>query len=146
MSQPRKIARGLSIVAIVLILSTCIIWSFQSRVGTSATAEEAAVGGLPPDANDVRWFLPGAFGPNMVYDFATTPQGFRRWVSERNRPKLTGPRVGPFRILVYDHANSTFAFYEITDAIAYTWSEEDRGVHMVYDRDMGRAYYHSHSR
>ncbi len=54
--------------------------------------------------------------------------------------------MGPLSIVVYDHATESFTFHEIANAISYTWSEEDRGVYMVYDEDQGRAYFHSHSR
>ncbi len=146
MGLNRKAIRVILIVGGALLLPVCCVWSFQNRVGTAGRPSEAAVSGLPSQATNIEWFLPGAFGPNRVYAFDTSLAGFQQWVAQRSRPKLTGPHTGPYEILVYDHAKGKFASHQISNAVAYTWSEEDRGVHMVYDQDTGRAYFHSHTR
>ena len=62
-------------------------------------------------------------------------------VKNCGKPKLSGPDFGPYRVYVYDHVRKSFDYREIKNAIAHTWSEEDRGVYMVYDRDTERAYF-----
>lgn len=146
MSRKRNVVRGVAIAALVLLLPTCCVLSFRDHIGTSPTRDGAAIRGLPSDATDIQWFLPGAFGPSKVYSFITTEEGYRQWVKDGRYCTLSGPHYGPYEIEIYDHAKRSFGFHKIDDAIAFTWTEEDRGVYMVYDRGSGRAYFHSHSR
>ena len=145
MTRLKKIAVILLAVAALPIVMSCCVWSFQNRVGKSATTEEAPLRGLPSDATDVRWCLPGAFGPNTFFDFTTTESGFRQWVADHGS-ELRGPIYGPYSVHYYDHDQGRFDEVAIEDAIAHEWREEDRGVYMVYDRERKRAYFHSHSR
>ena len=133
-------------VLLAIVLPTFCILGLRARVGASATGDGAAVSGLPPDATDVHWFLPGAFGPNTVYEFKTTEAGYQQWVQNRRDGDLEGPTRGAFRVLRYDDATADFAWRDLKNTIAYTWNEEDRGLYMVYDLDGGRAYYWWHSR
>ncbi len=146
MSKQQTTIRIVVIVGIALLLSTCCIWNLRSSIGISATTEGAAVSNLPSDARNIRWFIRGAFGPNTVYEFDTSETGYKQWVKNRGRPKLIGPAFGAYRIMVYNHASKSFDYREIDNAIAYTWSEEDSGVSMVYDQDTGLAYFRSHTR
>jgi hypothetical protein len=139
------IRRGI-VVAGLLLLPACCMLGFRNRVGTSATADGAAVSDLPAGATDISWFLPGAFGPNMVYEFTIDEAGYEQWVRNRTLPKLEGPKRGSFEIFRYDHAAGVVKRRELENTIAYTWREEDRGVYFVYDLDGHRAYYWSHSR
>jgi hypothetical protein len=67
-----------SVLATLCVTSLFCIGSFRDRVGRSAIAKDAGVRDLPPDATDIRWFLPGAFGPNVLYDFAAPEASFER--------------------------------------------------------------------
>jgi hypothetical protein len=146
MARRRTIIRGSLVILAVLLLPTCCIWSFQNSVGTAATADRAAVSDLPPGATDISWFIPGAFGPNTLYEFTIDERGFDHWVRIRNFPELEGPNRSAYRILRYDQATDALVWRELQNAITYTWGEEDRGVYFVYDLNGGRAYYWSHSR
>jgi hypothetical protein len=146
MAKRRTIIRVSLVVATLLLLPTCCIWSFRDNVGTAATADRAAVSDLPAGATDVSWFLPGAFGPNRLYEFTIDEAGYEQWVRNRSRPKLEGPKRRSFRVLRYDQAAGAVDWRELENTIAYTWNEEDRGVYFVYDLDGHRAYYWSHSR
>jgi hypothetical protein len=146
MARRHTIIRGGVLVAILLLLPTCCIWSFRDGVGTSATANRAAASDVPAGATDISWFLPGAFGPNTLYEFTIDEAGYEQWVRNRSRPKLRGPQRGPWQVLRYNHATGAVEKHQLENTIAYTWSEEDRGVSFVYDLDAHRAYYWSHSR
>jgi hypothetical protein len=136
-----------AMVAIFLALGVCFVIARRDTVGTSASGAGAAVGGLPEDASDVGWFLPGAFDPVTVYDFKTSESSFEKWVQSRKASvNLEGPKRGPFRLLGYDRGARAIDWRELPNAVAYQWHEEDRGIYMVYDLDEGRAYYWWHSR
>ncbi|MDQ3332064.1 MAG: hypothetical protein M3552_15655 [Planctomycetota bacterium] len=146
MAKRRTIIRGGLLLTGLLLVPTCCMWSFQDNIGTSATVDRAAVSGLPPGATDISWFLPGAFGPATRYEFTIDEAGYEEWVRNRSRPKLEGPKRGPYRVYRYDRATRAVDTHELENTIAYTWNEEDRGVYFVYDLDGLRAYYWSHSR
>lgn len=146
MTTRRVIMRTGGGVAIALLLATCSIWVAQPQAGISATAAGAPKLGLPADATDVRWYLAGAFQPNTTYDFATSRASFDQWAKAYDVRPLVGPRHGSSLVLAYDPATRTCAFQLIDEAIAYEWSEQDRGVSLVFDRQSSRAYYNSHSR
>src|SRR3712207_1735433 len=121
MPRRRTIIRGGVLLAILLVLPTCCIWSCRDSVGTSATSDRAPVNDLPAGATDVSWFLPGASGPNTLYEFTTDEAAFEQWVRNRSRPKLEGPKRGPFRVLRYDHSTAAVAWRELENTIAYGW-------------------------
>lgn len=146
MAKRRTILRVGIVAAILLLLPTCCIWSFRDNVGTSVTGDRAAVSGLPTGATNVSWFLPGAFGPNTLYEFTIDEAGYEEWVRKGSSRKLEGPKRGEFRVLRYDQATGNVDWRELANTIAYTWNEEDRGQYFVYDLDGRRAYYWSHSR
>lgn len=140
-----KRRRLIIVAACCAVLLTTCFWTYHDRVGQSATAAAAKVGGLPPDATDIRWVLRGPFGPSEAYEFSTTERGFQQWVEDHDQLNLTGPHRGRFVIMVGDE-QGRFLNKEIPDAIAYSWREEDRGIAFVFDRATARAYFHSHSR
>ena len=136
----------IAIVGLAMLLPTCCVWSLKSRIGTSATPDGTPLDDLPSDATNISWNISGAFGPNAAYEFDTSEAGYQQWVENFNATELIGPDFGPDRSLVYNHATKSFNFREIDNAIIYAWSEEDRGLYLVYDQDAGRAYYYWHGR
>lgn len=142
--------KSVSLIAILiatpLLVATCCVFAFQNRVGQAALGADAPLSELPPDATNVRWFLPGAFGPNTAYEFTTTEVNFRRWAKDVSPSGTTGPHLGEYTIMIWDQSANLAMDRNIEDAIAYEWWEGDQGVYMAYDRATGRAYYHSHSR
>jgi hypothetical protein len=142
----RWFRKVLTLIAVVLAVAfiTALVRSSSHRIGSALTPDAAAVAGLPSDATDIHWFLPGGSGPNYIYNFKTSRKSFEAWVS--GFPDLEGPHTGRYSILVYDARTSSFENHEIEDAIAYDWTEEDRGQYVAYDLLTGRAYYHSHTR
>lgn len=146
MANRRTIIRAGIVVTTLLLLPTCCILGFRDDVGTSATAERSALSGLPAGATNVSWFLPGAFGPNTLYEFSIDEAGFDQWVRNGSSRKLEGPKRGAFSVHRFDQSAGNVEWRELKSTIAYTWSEEDRGENFVYDIDGRRAYYWSHSR
>ena len=102
---------------------------------------------LPSDATKINLFEPGAFGPRAFLEFNTSEESFLKWVAgfsvERADypPPYTIYRYGP-----YSPGADPSLEVEIYNGHLFTWSEEDRGLYIAYDKDTGRAFYRSHSR
>lgn len=140
----RLMVVGCGIPVALLLLIAGGYWAVQPKMGHADTPEHAAVSDLPSAARDIRWFFP--FGPANTYDFAIDEAGYLAWVKTHTRPTLSGPIYGRYRILACNPAVTGQHWVELTDTIAYTWEEEDRGLYLVYDRNQKRAYYQSNSR
>ncbi len=134
--------------AVFVILALLLIWFELTTVhsGSSQTAAESSVNGLPAEAVDIHWYLPHVFEPNKIYDFSISQEGFEKWVKSRTFDGLDGPIVGPTSIATYDPRSGEFDQREFEHAILYSWRNEDAGVHMLYDPAGQRAYYFSHTR
>src|SRR5688572_8207494 len=131
MLKRRMIVRGLLILLSLVLVPSCYNFLTQERTGTSPTREGAGVRGLPPDARNVEWFFPNALGPMDSHELDTSEVGFRQWVSEQTRPKLEGPKLGPYRCYRYNQSTKAIEERSIENAIAYDWREADRGVYLV---------------
>ena len=138
----------LGVVALFVVAIALAIWTEVTTVhtGIARTPADSEVNGLPEDATDIRWRLPHVLEPYTMYDFATSPESFQAWVASQQIDGLEGPFSGPGRIVVYDARSDSSDYREFSDAIKYSWYEEDRGIEMLYDSIGGRAYYFSHSR
>jgi hypothetical protein len=100
--------------------------------------------GLPADATNISFLLPGLLGPETRFEFDTSEQSFIRWV--REHPIVQPSTQHPIRILRYTPGADQNHQITINNGYLYEWTEEDRGEHLAYDKDTGRAYYRSHTR
>lgn len=134
-------------VALVLLVlfAGLLVWTYPHDIGTAATPDASSVWGLPNTATDIHWFMPGHGAPLTTFDFKVSRTGFDKWLADQ-RDELTGPHFGRFTITTYSEKTSSFEQRVIPNAVAYTWSEEDRGTQIAYDLDAERAYYYHHSR
>ena len=97
------------------------------------------VGGLPADATNVSYHLPGAFGPVVAFEFDVPEASFHAWATSQG---FTCQRiVEPHTIRRFDDSRA-----EIAKGYFYRWTEQDRGRYAAYDLEAGRAYYYAHSR
>lgn len=122
--------------------------SFQTVIGTAETAESAPISGLPSNATEIQYYLPGAFGPNRIFEFKTTEEEFLKWV-ERARAK--DPKVGEieekeFRMLRYSPSEDSLERVEIKDGLYSSWYYTDQGKYFGFDRSTSKAYFWSHTR
>lgn len=137
----RVLAWGLVAVLVLALL----IASFRARTGHHLSFSDSPVV-VPENATDIAYFLPGAFGPNKVYEFTTSEPSFLGWANRWLDMPMRGPSYGRTSVVRYDHELNRWEVREIENGILFRWNEEDRGINLVFDRQSGRAYYHSHSR
>ena len=114
--------------------------SFEPTIGHAATAASAPVSGLPPSATNVRYFLPGSFGPVKAYEFDVSEADFLSWVVSMPPPKLSPDKLRAVRCL--DSTGWPDAEREIEDGKVYSWHHEDESIMAAYDRAAGRAFYY----
>jgi hypothetical protein len=136
------------VIVLVMILSLplCCVLSFWNRVGSAKTAREAPIGGLPDDAIDIHWQFPKPLWPTTLYDFKTSPEGFKEWADRSKHWGLKGPYSGRATTLYYDLSSDSMQERTFDKAIVYSWEKDDQGMYLIYDLLEGRAYYHSHTR
>lgn len=139
--------RILLIVIILCGIGSCCVLAFRNRVGYNVSRSEAPIEGLPADATNISYFLPGAFGPNTFYEFNTSEESFLEWVQsyERLKPVEQGPHK-VYRCNCYSPNGDDTRETTIVNGYLYEWFEEDRGKCIAFDKDTSRAYYWSRSR
>ena len=136
--------------AIVLIpllaFAALFVLALRTQMGEDVSAHEApGFLHIPEDATNVNYYYPG-LGPMFVYDFAISEEGFQDWVRNYSPSRLTRENNPPFEIPRYDHELEAIDYMEIQDGMLYSWTHEDEGTYLAYDRHSGRAFYCSHSR
>jgi hypothetical protein len=129
----------------VALLVSFLVASFKSSIGRCSSSLDSPLF-VPEDATDIRYIVRGAFGPNTACEFSTSKESFLIWVKHWSDMPISGPSFGPTEIIRYDHDINRWEHREIKNAIRFDWNEEDRGIHLVFDSDTGRAYYHLHTR
>lgn len=132
---------------VALVIAGCLYggWrSFEPTVGQAATASEAPISRLPASAKNVRYYLPGAFGPVTYYEFEVSEEDFEAWVAAMPPPQLA--RVDWRTIQCLDDEGRPSEERELEDGIVYHWREDDASIQTAYDRVAGRAYFRSNSR
>ena len=111
----------------------------EPRIGVNVSRADADSIRLPDDARNVTYRIGGAFDPvPRAYEFDTSETAFRAWAAERG----AAPREGPATVRRYDGSSRRI------DRGLYFGQRtgSDSGWEVAYDRDAGRAYYHSSSR
>ena len=149
----------LGLTSAVALVAAMTAWSARDnspRTVEHVAASEAPMH-LPADATDVSYSVMPTV--SIACEFTTSEQAFRAWVDsgigslESNSSgvqlvEITEPvtfhrirsDVGP------SDADPAKSRVTIRRGLHYRWSEEDRGVYAVFDREMNRGYFHSHSR
>lgn len=145
--MPRFTLRNLFWLISLCAVGSCTVVSFRSQVTYNATRDDVWLQ-LPADATRINRYQPGAMGPNTYFEFDTSEESFLAWVGRYRNAKLVN-HSGPHRIYRYSaygpNADPNDAV-TIMNGLLFEWLEEDRGEHIAYDRDSGRAYYWSHTR
>ena len=135
-------------IAVIIFLPYGCYKSFQTRTGTAETAESAPIAGLPSNAKEIQYYLPGAFGPNRIFEFKTTEEEFIKWV---DRERSRDPEVGEleekeFRMLRYSPSKNNLDWVEVNDGLYSSWYYTDQGKYFGFDRSTSKAYFWSHTR
>jgi hypothetical protein len=94
---------------------------------------------LPESATNVRYFLPGAWGPVKAYEFDVSEKDFEAWVASLPSPQLSQGQGRMVRCM--DDTGQPYAPREIADGPVYSWQHQDESIIAAYDRSNGRAYY-----
>ncbi|WP_269537474.1 hypothetical protein [Cerasicoccus fimbriatus] len=144
----KMLIKTIAWIAVIILLPYGCYKSFQTEIGTAETAEAAIISGLPTNATEIQYYLPGAFGPNRVYEFKTTEEEFIKWV-ERERSK--DPNVGEievrgFRMLRYSPSKESLDWVVIDNGLYSSWHYTDQGKYFGFDRSTLKAYFWSHTR
>lgn len=118
-----------------------------ARIGEHRGPSDAPVS-LPPNASDVSFYVPPAFGPAEACEFTVSEVDFRAWALARNMPLqpigedgLIVPRY--LGLASPDHRESRI---HITDGLSYEWRFEDQRRIWAFDRKTGRGFYYASSR
>lgn len=144
--RPRPLIRRLLpwVIAVPLVVFSCAVWlpkAFEPRVGQNVSRERAKVRGLPLRAANVSYHIPGAFGAVTAFEFDVPEDEFLSWAASDGWNTQPIPPGEPFEIYRFDNTRTL-----IRRGHFYRWTEEDRGRHVAYDSDAGRAYYYDHTR
>jgi len=117
-------------------------------IGEHKTRAEAPIS-LPDGASDVSYYLRAPFDPATAYEFSISEEGFRKWAEEREWPlqEIGDEPVTITRYGAYAHTANAQREASVADGLYYEhYYEPDAGLHAVYDRRQGRAYYYVHTR
>ena len=135
-----RIAVFISAAALILLLGPYFCSRMMaSQTGTSATRAGCPVRGLPADATQISYFLPGAGGPLTDYEFNTSPASFKAWAAKNGWPLK--PIIGETSVQRFDRSFAT-----IPSGMEYFWQKDDSSRRVIYDSSTGRAYYRYDSR
>ena len=117
-------------------------------IGEHKTRAEAPIS-LPDGASDVSYYLPEPFGPNLAFEFSISEEGFRKWAEEEewSLKEIGDEPVTIYRYAAFAHIAETEHEASVTNGLHYRYYDEpDAGIHVVYDRQRGRAYFRSQTR
>ena len=137
-----------TVVAIVVGIAAYVAKSGKPPTVEHVTAAESGLN-LPTGAHNVSYGR-GVRG-SIAYEFSCDEQAFKNWVAggigswEAISSGVTLQEIeSPVCIEIYkSFAQPVQPVHSVivTNGLSYDWSEEDRGVRGVYDRDAGRGYY-----
>jgi len=116
---------------------------FAEHVGPDAVPYR-----LPPEASDVT-YRRGHRG-TFTMEFTIDEAAFRRWVDSAIRSRSKKLSAEPIQEIEGHDTVRSVALQKleekvVTNGLRYAWHHEDHAVYATYDRDAGRAYYHTHS-
>lgn len=104
---------------------------------------------VPTNARDISYHFP-LFGPARYADYAISEKDFILWAeSKQYVPLHTIPNkgFGILQVIQTGPNQHDIVEHRIRDGLYYErMSAPDAGGHVAYDRQVGRAYYHQHSR
>jgi hypothetical protein len=131
------------LVFVVLILGSCILGFLLSGYNERSTGDGVNWAGVHPEAKDVKYYIPRPFAPMGSAEFTIDYNGYVKWVDEwkRTNEQLSDISLGSTLVYRYNIKYGKFERIEIPNAAISSWSYTDQGLHLVYDKDSGRAYY-----
>ena len=128
-------------------VGSCCLVSMGGSVGYNLRRDRVPIWGLPDDATNICYYLPPPLFPNTYYEFDTSESSFLAWAQEHSRVRPDAYRpIRIYRYAIYATDADHRSQISIESGYLFSWTEEDRGVHLAYDKDTGRAYYWSHTR
>lgn len=127
----------------VLMMTTCFTFTFSSRSGQGVKRDGAPVADLPENATDVNFFIPGLMGKDIYMDFKTDEEGYMLWVESHEQIELEKRSEGGFAIERYNFDLKRGQAVQVEDGLLFAWTEDAKGVFLGFDRDTGRAFFHS---
>lgn len=137
-----RIGRIMALLATAFV-GGCVILQWRTPThGWGYSREDCPIYSLPVDAADIDFYAYG-YMPNTSFSFQTTEENFHKWCGTLGDVVLQSDRSGTIFYITPDGSGRQVS---ADDGIEYGWSEEDRGVHTLYDRNTGRAYFLSHTR
>ncbi len=136
------------VIALAILLPYSCYQAFQNRAGPSKPVDGCPIKSLPAEATAIAYFLPGAFGPNVCYEFTISEKGFRDWVASQRsrRPDLSPIEERDSWCRRYNSETGKLEDIEVEKGLISSWSYTDIGVYLGYDRATRRAYFYYHSR
>lgn len=126
-----------------LVMISAVSWTVFDIVRGPRMVENAAPQDvpfdLPTDATDVCYMTRPPTWPNTQFEFSVQEGSFRAWAERRGYQvqEIVEPVV----------ISRCTGLAHISSGLYYTrMSGPDSGQHVAYDRQLARAYYHSHTR
>ena len=165
-ARPRlPLARYLPLViflGFVLLMTFGFVMVFGSRSGVNVRRDSAPFSGLPEDATDVSYYIPGLAGRDVYLEFTSSQEGFETWKAkhEKVQPDLIAVpdengemktmqfekrATGSFRIEHFNHQKRKPELVEIKDGVTYAWTNGEKGLFLTFDAATNRVYYHAHA-
>lgn len=165
-ARPRQsLARYLPLViflGFVLLMTFGFVMVFGSRSGVNVRRDSAPFTGLPEDATDVSYYIPGLAGRDVYLEFTSSQEGFDAWKAKHEKvqpglivtPDENGEIAtmefekrasGSFRIEHFNHQKRKPELVDIKDGVSYAWTDGDKGLFLSFDRANNRVYYHAHA-
>lgn len=129
----------------VLAMTTCFTFSFAGRSGKGVSLDKSPIAGLPADASDIDYYLPGLMGRDIYFEFQTSEEEFRKWVEGYESVSFQKQATSNFKIERYSQQVKQPQMVEIDKGLLYSWTEGEKGIFIGFDANTKRAYYHTHS-
>jgi len=147
----RDLLLAVTVIAAMTAITSQLIRSAPPWYAENIQAS-AAPFSLPAGATDVSYCK--GYRGTIAYEFTINEPAFRGWVESGIGSIESESAAIPIREITTPFTIRRYFTYssklngprEITvnSGLFYSWSKEDRGVHAVYDRTTGRAYYYAH--
>ncbi|MBN2713894.1 MAG: hypothetical protein JXR97_15860 [Planctomycetes bacterium] len=143
-----KIA-GASCLALLFVSTVAVAYSMLKgpEFASHLSREECRLN-FPQEASDICYMMPSAFWPNTAFEFDIDEASFIMWAEKNEWPvkEISGK---PFEIIRYAYfmkSSSEPGSASVASGLGYSYTKEDTGIYVAYDRAAKRAYYMSHTR
>ena len=144
----RELLGAMALVSVIAGLGVTLPRDDSPRYAEHVSADKVRLN-LPDNATDISYAK--GFRGTIAYEFTTDEKSFIEWFESGigsfeaeaagvPLKQITQP-TGIRRYYEFSDSLTGPDYFQISNGLEYYWSEEDRHVHAIFDRDTNRAYY-----